>query len=31
MVDLSKRIVSDMVDGNSAADLRTWRANADPA
>ncbi len=31
MVDLEKRIVIDMVEGNSAADLRTWRANADPA
>ncbi len=31
MVDLSKRIMIDMVEGNSAADLRTWTANTDPA
>ncbi len=31
MVDLEKRIMIDMVEGNSAADLRTWTANADPA
>ncbi len=30
MVDLSKRIMIDMVEGNSAADLRKWTANADP-
>jgi transposase len=31
MVDLEKRIVIDMIEGNSAADLRKWTANADPA
>ncbi len=31
MVDLEKRIMIDMIQGNSAADLRTWTANADPA
>ena len=31
MVDLEKRIVIDMVEGNSADDLRKWTANADPA
>lgn len=29
MVDLQKRIVIDMVEGNSAADLRRWTNNAD--
>ncbi len=30
MVDLQKRVVIDMVEGNSAADLRKWTANASP-
>src|SRR5438552_857153 len=31
LVDLEERVVIDMVRGNSAADLRRWTANADPA
>lgn len=31
LVDLQARIVIDMVKGNSAADLRGWTSNADPA
>lgn len=31
LVDLQARIVIDMVEGNAAADLRRWTANADPA
>ena len=31
LVDLQARIVIDMVEGNAAADLRRWCANADPA
>lgn len=30
LVDLQARIVIDMVEGNAAADLRRWCANADP-
>ena len=30
LVDLDRHIVIDMVNGNSAADLRRWTANADP-
>jgi transposase len=30
MVDLEHHIVIDMVEGNSADDLRLWTANADP-
>jgi transposase len=30
LVDLTARIVIDMVRGNAAADLRRWTANADP-
>jgi transposase len=30
LVDLERRIVIDFVNGNSAADLRRWTANADP-
>jgi transposase len=30
LVDLEGRRVIDMVEGNSAADLRRWTANADP-
>ncbi len=30
MVDLRKRVVIDMVEGNSADDLRKWTANASP-
>ncbi len=30
MVDLGKRVVIDMVEVNSAADLRKWTANANP-
>jgi hypothetical protein len=30
LVDLQRRIVIDMVEGNSAADLRRWLAAADP-
>ena len=30
LVDLKARIVIDMVEGNAAADLRRWCANADP-
>ena len=31
LVDLEERIVIDMVEGNTAADLRRWCAKADPA
>jgi len=31
LVDLERRRVIDMVEGNAAADLRKWTANADPA
>jgi transposase len=31
LVDLEERIVIDMVEGNSAADLRRWTKGADPA
>jgi transposase len=31
LVDLQRHIVIDMVEGNSAADLRRWTANAHPA
>ena len=31
LVDLTERIVIDMVKGNRAADLRRWSAKADPA
>jgi transposase len=31
LVDLRRHVVIDMVKGNSAADLRRWTANADPA
>jgi transposase len=31
LVDLEARRVIDMVEGNAAADLRKWTANADPA
>ena len=30
LVDLQRHIVIDMTEGNSAADLRRWTANADP-
>ncbi len=30
LVDLKQRIVIDMVEGNTAADLRRWSTNADP-
>jgi transposase len=30
LVDLERHVVIDMVEGNSAADLRRWTANADP-
>ncbi|HYL52636.1 MAG TPA: ISL3 family transposase [Acidimicrobiia bacterium] len=30
LVDLKRHIVIDMVEGNRAADLRRWTANADP-
>ena len=30
LIDLTKHIVIDMVEGNSAADLRRWTANAHP-
>jgi transposase len=30
LIDLERHIVIDMVEGNSAADLRRWTANADP-
>ncbi len=30
LVDLERRLVIDMVEGNSAADLRRWTANAHP-
>jgi transposase len=31
LVDLRRPILIDMIEGNSAADLRRWTANADPA
>jgi hypothetical protein len=31
LVDLQQRVVIDTVEGNAAADLRRWTANADPA
>ncbi len=31
LVDLERRRVIDMVEGNAAVDLRKWTANADPA
>ena len=31
LVDLERRRLIDMVEGNTAVDLRTWTANADPA
>ena len=31
LVDLGRHVVIDMVEGNSAADLRRWTSNADPA
>ena len=31
LIDLERHVVIDMVEGNSAADLRRWTANADPA
>ena len=31
LVDLERHVVIDMVEGNSAADLRRWTTNADPA
>ena len=30
LVDLERHVVIDMVEGNSAADLRRWTGNADP-
>ena len=30
LIDLERHVVIDMVEGNSAADLRRWTANADP-
>lgn len=30
LVDLERRVVIDMVEGNSASDLRRWLAGADP-
>ena len=30
LVDLERHVVIDMVEGNSAADLRRWTTNADP-
>jgi transposase len=30
LVDLERHVVIDMVEGNSAADLRRWTANAHP-
>jgi transposase len=30
LVDLERHVVIDMVEGNSATDLRRWTANADP-
>ena len=30
LVDLQRHVMIDMVEGNSAADLRRWTANADP-
>jgi transposase len=31
LIDLGRHIVIDMVEGNSAGDLRRWTENADPA
>src|SRR5918994_3869961 len=31
LLDLERHVVIDMVEGNSAADLRRWTANADPS
>jgi transposase len=31
LVDVQRHIIIDMVEGNSAADLRRWTTNADPA
>jgi transposase len=31
LIDLERHVVIDMVEGNSAADLRRWTANAAPA
>ena len=31
LIDLERHVVIDMVEGNSAADLRRWTANADPS
>jgi len=31
LVDLERHVVIDMVEGNAAADLRRWTANAEPA
>jgi transposase len=30
LVDLHRSVLIDMVEGNSAGDLRRWSANADP-
>jgi len=30
LIDLERHVVIDMVEGNAAADLRRWTANADP-
>jgi len=30
LIDLERHVVIDMVEGNSAADLRRWTTNADP-
>src|SRR3954463_5593898 len=30
LIDLERHVVIDMVEGNSAADLRRWTSNADP-
>ena len=31
LIDLERHVVIDMVEGNSAADLRRWTTNADPS
>ncbi len=31
LVDLQAKVVIDMVEGNSAADLRRWTAKSEPA
>jgi transposase len=31
LIDLDRHVVIDMVEGNSAGDLRRWTTNADPA